>query len=464
MRILVLAGLLLWGGTLTAQAEPSRCIALVAGTVYDGTDAAPLRDATVLVRDGRIEAIGSNDAVAVPDDARVVDCSGRFLTPGFVDAHVHYSQTGWADGRPDAADVRAEYPYAKVIADNAAHPERFHLAFLASGVTAVFDVGGYPWTRHLARRTENSPWAPHVAASGALLTTWKPEILGLPDQQQFVLMEDEQVTRAAVRSHAAAGSAAIKIWFIVFPGDSVEAKAPLVHAAGDEARKLGLPLIVHATSLATAKVAVAAGARLLVHSVEDEPVDDEFVAAAKRVGTFYCPTLIVRDGYTQLYTARPSAAVLEQLPLVHPSVRARVLATKDLPPRLSPRVAEGMAKRRELERTLMADNLMRLFEAGVPVVMGTDAGNPLTLHGPSIVQEMLAMQAAGLTPQQVLIASTRDAARAMGRDDLGVLAVGRIADLVVLAKDPGTDIANVASVVQVCRAGVLHERAALLQQ
>ena len=77
-------------------------------------------------------------------------------------------------------------------------------------MTAVFDVGGYPWTRRLGARTENSPLAPHVAAAGALLTPWKPAILGLPDRQQFVLMEDEDQVRAAVRHHAAAGSAAIK--------------------------------------------------------------------------------------------------------------------------------------------------------------------------------------------------------------------------------------------------------------
>jgi ABC-type branched-subunit amino acid transport system permease subunit len=87
---------------------------------------------------------------------------------------VHYSQTGWADGRPDARDVRAEFPYEAAMAENAAHPERFHLAFLHSGVTAVFDVGGYPWTRTLGAATETSAYAPHVAAAGALLATYHP--------------------------------------------------------------------------------------------------------------------------------------------------------------------------------------------------------------------------------------------------------------------------------------------------
>ena len=446
----------------TAQDKP---LAFVHGTVYDGTEADPLPDGVVVVRGGRILVIGPHHRTDVPKGARVIDCRGKFLTPGLIDTHVHYSQTGWADGRPDAADVRSSHPYATAMAKNATHPERFHRAFLACGVTAVFDVGGYPWTRRLGARTENSPLAPHVAATGALLTTWEPTILGLPDQKQFVLMKDENTARYAVRSHAAAGSDAIKIWYIVRRGMSVEETAPLVKAVGDEARKIDLPLVVHATSLATAKVAVAAGAHLLVHSVGDRPVDDEFIEAILKAGTAYCPTLTVRAGYAQLYARQPNQEVLDQLRYVHPSVRKRIQATARIEGgrRSSRRIVEAYAKRLQLQGDIMAKNLRRLHEAGVPVVMGTDAGNPLTLHGPSVFPEMETMQAAGLTPREVLTASTKDAARAMGRGkDLGVLASGRIADLLILAKDPGVDIKNMRSITHVCRAGVLHERSELI--
>ena len=441
--------------------------AFVGGTVYDGTAADPVKDGVVVVRGNRIVAIGSRADTTLPEGAKVVDCRGRYLTPGLIDTHVHYSQTGWADGRPDATDVRETHPYEKTIADNEAHPERFHLAFLACGVTAVFDVGGYPWTRRLGAKTEDSPKAPHVAATGALLTTWEPTILGLPDRKQFVLMEDEQAARHAVRSHKAAGSAAIKVWFIVRRGTPLEESAPLVMAVGDEVRKVGLPLVVHATSLAEARVAVEAGARLLVHSVGDKEVDDAFVAAAKKAGTFYCPTLTVRKGYAQLYSRKPSDAVLAQLKFVHPSVAKRIRATTDIQGgrRLSGRAAEGYARRLELQFGVMAKNIMRLHRAGIPIVLGTDAGNPFTLHGPSVFPEMEAMQKAGLTAREVLTASTRDAARAMGRGmDLGVLARGRIADLLIVAKDPGLDIANLRAITHVCRNGVLHDRAAVLQK
>lgn len=452
---------LLFAFALAAQ-QP---LALVGGTVYTGDPDGVIADGVVVVQQGRIQAVGKRQDVAIPAGCRQIDVSGRFVTPGLVDTHVHYSQTGWADGRPDARDVRAQYPYAVAMAENAAHPERFHLAFLHSGVTAVFDVGGYPWTRTLAAACEHSPLAPHVAAAGALLATYDPKLLTLPDQQQFVFPQDADDARRLVRSHAAWGSAAIKVWFIATPEHSAESLAPIVLAAGDEARKAGLPLIVHATTLETARIAVQAGCHLLVHSVEDRDVDDDFVSAVVASHTFYCPTLTVRDGYVQLYDCQIGDEVRSQLDSVHPSVKARVLATEDpaWQARKNRRAIDGMKQRGELTRAIMARNVKRLHAAGVTVVMGTDAGNPLTLHGPSVFPEMEAMQQAGLSAMDVLVASTRDAAAAMGRgDDLGRIAVGRIADLLVLTEDPGKDAAAFRSLQSVCRGGVLHVREDLL--
>ncbi len=440
-------------------------IAFVGGTAYTGDATPPIVDAVVVVRDGIIAAVGPRSSTPIPADCRLVDTAGKFLTPGLVDTHVHYSQTGWADGRPDARDVRANFPYERTMAENAAHPERFHLAFLHSGVTAVFDVGGYPWTRALGAATEHDSRAPHVAAAGALLATYDPKVLTLPDQGQFVFPKDGDEARQMVRSHKAFGSAAIKVWFIETPDHSAEQLAPIVMAAGDEASKVGLPLIVHSTTLATARIAVAAGARLLVHSVEDVEVDDAFVTAMKEHGTLYCPTLTVLAGYFQLGAAKIDDEVRRQLDDVHPSVKERVLLTEDaeIRARTNPSALEAIQKLIAEQQVVMARNLMRLHGAGVPVVMGTDAGNPLTLHGPSAFVEMEAMQAAGLPAADVLVASTRDAAVAMGRGkDLGRLAVGFIADVLVLAEDPGRDARAFRSLVQVCRGGHLHERAALL--
>ena len=106
---------------------------------------------------------------------------------------------------------------------------------------------------------------------------------------------------------------------------------------------------------------------------------------------------------------------------------------------------------------IAAANLKRVADAGIPIAMGTDAGNPLTLHGPSVYAEMDAMQAAGLTPMQVLVASTRGGSLAMGAESVtGTIEKGKSADLLVLSADPTKDIANLRKVRFVMRAGVLR--------
>ena len=110
----------------------------------------------------------------------------------------------------------------------------------------------------------------------------------------------------------------------------------------------------------------------------------------------------------------------------------------------------------------MAANLKRVSDAGIPIAMGTDAGNPLTLHGPSVYAEMEAMQAAGLTPMQVLVAATRGGAVAMGADKVtGTLEKGKSADLIVVSADPTRDIANLRKLRFVMRAGALRPIAEL---
>jgi imidazolonepropionase-like amidohydrolase len=226
---------------------------------------------------------------------------------------------------------------------------------------------------------------------------YDPKVLTLADQSQFMFPKDADDARRFVRVHKAFGSAAVKFWFIETREHPAAEFEPIVMAAGDEASAQGLPLIVHATTLATARIAVAAGARLLVHSVENTEVDDAFVAAAKEKGTFYCPTLTVRAGYQQLAAAKIGDEVRSQLDDVHPSVKARVLRTEDeeFRKKVNQRAIEGMNQRMGVQQQVMAKNIMKLRAAGVPIVMGTDAGNPLTLHGPSVFVEMEAMQAGG---------------------------------------------------------------------
>src|SRR2546422_10742667 len=123
------------------------------------------------MREVRIACAGRRAACPVPADADTVGAAGKWIIPGLIDTHVHYSQTGWADGRPDALDLRDRYPYEEVERRLRLTPEIFHHAYLASGVTAVFDGGGYPWTVAMAAESESDTRAPHVAAAGPVLST-----------------------------------------------------------------------------------------------------------------------------------------------------------------------------------------------------------------------------------------------------------------------------------------------------
>lgn len=436
-------------------APPAR--ALVGATLIDGTGGPPVAGAVVLLRGGKIECAGPRAACPVPAGTDVLDVSGLWIVPGVIDAHVHFSQTGWADGRPDALDVRAKHPYDQVEAGLRLHPERFGRSYLCAGVTSVFDVGGYPWTLALPAWAEPDPEVPRIAAAGPLLST-RDHWVNLPAERQFIFLRDEAAAREGVRYLVNEGAAAVKVWFI--PEKPIPELEPLVTAAGDEARLRRLPLIVHATGLAEAKAALRAGAHVLVHSVWDLPVDQEFLDLAKRQGTFYCPTLTVMSGYQRMFesaASRQPPAVDDPNRCVDPETLARVAETAGLE---STRTAEQLAAsaQRTAERErVAAANLVTVARAGIPVAMGTDAGNPLTLHGVSVYAEMEAMQRAGLTPSEVLVAATRGGAAAMGRiKELGTIEKGKLADLLVVAADPQADVANLRRLRWVVRGGVVR--------
>jgi len=439
--------------------------ALVGATLVDGTGGPPVPDSVVVLRGGKIDCAGSRTSCPVPAGIEATDLSGTWITPGLIDAHIHFSQTGWADGRPDFMDVRDTHPYEEVVSGLRAHPERFFRSHLCSGVTAVFDVGGYPWTWEIREKSASDPLAPHVAATGPLLSTWD-FWLNLPGEKQFLYLGTEADARAGVRYLKANGTDAVKVWFIRAPGRKFEEMESLVLAAGEEARRLKLPLIVHATGLREAKAALRAGASLLVHGVDDAPLDDEFLLLARQGHAVYCPTLTVVEGYRRLLEA--AAAGKAPVPddpggCLDPGTLSRVARTADLVTKeVDPKLAERWKARSEAFARNAFPNLKRALDAGIPVAMGTDAGNPLTLHGPSVYAEMEAMQSAGLSPMEVIVASTRGGALAMGRQqDLGTVQAGKVADLLILEADPTRDVRSFRQIRCVIRGGVVRTAAEL---
>jgi imidazolonepropionase-like amidohydrolase/ketosteroid isomerase-like protein len=453
------------GAVDTPPGTPAPPHALTGATLIDGRGGAPVENANVILRDGKIDCAGSAAQCPVPAGIDVTNVSGMWIAPGLIDSHVHFSQTGWADGRPDSLDVRASHPYETVEADLKANPDRFGRSYVCSGVTSVWDVGGYPWTLRLHDRFENDTQVPHVAAAGPLLSTldhW----LNLPAERQFIVLKDADSARSGVSYLAAQGSKAIKVWFIVTKDLPVEGSAPAVMAAGAEAHKHGLPLIVHATGLAEAKAALRAGANVLVHSVQDLPVDQEFIGLAKKNGTILIPTLTVVDGYVRMFRGaleRKAPVVDDPNGCVDRGTLAKVAETASVDPSLvhADRIAAREQRAQSVDRTASA-NLKTLVAAGIPIATGTDAGNPLTLHGPAIYAEMEAMQAAGMTPMQVIVASTATASRAMGLDrQVGTIEKGKDADLVIVGGDPSRDVANFRKIRYVVRSGVVRSIADL---
>jgi imidazolonepropionase-like amidohydrolase len=391
-----------------------------------------------------------------------------------VDAHVHFSQTGWVDGRPDLLDAPALYPYAETARALRANPARWYRAYLCSGVTAVYDVGGHPWTAALPARAEHDSMAPHVRASGPVLTRAPRAALRVDDELYADLpMATSAEARASIATLKAIGASAVSVWYPApAPANEAELDARLSEV-GAAARAAGLELIVHAAELRAAKAALRAGAAMLVHSVEDEPLDDEFLTLLQTTHATYTPTLLVsRD------SVRAFASIIlgARYPIDDPgrcTDSGTVAKTATLAP-LRVRVRDFKRASERLLRDLddpegraamMADNLRRVRAAGATIVVGSDAGNPLVFHGASIYGELEAMQAAGLSAADLIVMATRNGARAMGRlKDFGTLEAGKLADLLVLAEDPRRDVRAFRSLTHVMRGGRLYEQAALAQR
>lgn len=424
--------------------------------MFDSTGAAPIPDAVVLVEGDRIAAVGPRSKVKIPRNTAVVDVSGRFITPGLIDAHVHFFQSGGVATRPDIADLRDVHPYAEEQAALRARLDDTFRRTLASGVTAVVDMGGPFWNFEVRDRARSAPEgaAPRVAVTGPLLSSVDRPQLDLGDAPIRKAATPEEA-RAQVQAQLPHHPDFIKIWFIPDKEKGVEPVVPLVQAAVDEAHRAGLRVAVHATGLAEARASVELGADILVHSIDDQPVDPALLALMKEKGTVYIPNLVVLQGYADVFAARVHLTELEQKygdPTVIGSwAEFPVLA----PGRVPPEKTAARLARFEVAGPIMRQNLRAVAEAGIPLAAGTDAGNIGTLHGPSLVHELSLLVEAGLTPTQALTAATSGSARVFAaKPDIGTLAPGRKADLLVLDADPLQDIANLGRLRTVVKGGV----------
>ena len=445
--------------------EPAKSLAIVGATVvYPERDAgATLADATVVIAGDRIVAVGPRATTRVPAGAEEIDGKGKWLIPGMIDGHVHFFQSGNLYTRPDAADFNAVVPYAKEVARNKARLPVTFKTWLASGVTAVIDVGGPFWNFDVRDAADKSDAAPRVETTGPLISTAARPQLDVGDPP-IIKVESAEAARALVAREIARKPDYIKVWFLHQPGEDLAAQEAIVKATGDAAHAAHVRLAVHATELDVAKAALRAGADYLVHSIEDVPVDDEFIALMRKNHAMLCPTLFVLNGYRLALSNRwrptPDEERLADPEIVSTLVNDLDRMPKDkIPERVAKRIAE---KAPIVPPEVPMKNLKTLWDAGIPIVMGTDAGNIGTLHGPALFREMALMHEAGLTSVQVLRSATTNGAKAMGRDDLGAIAPGNRADVVLLDADPLADVANLSRASRVIKGGVVYEPAKLI--
>src|SRR5581483_10199711 len=177
-----------------------------------------------------------------------------------------------------------------------------------------------------------------------------------------------------------------------------------------------------------------------------------------------CPTLFVRNGY-RLALSNQWQATPDEQRLADPEILAAMHDLDRIPKdKLPERVAKLMADKPAIAPpTVSMQNLKRLQDAGIPLVMGTDAGNIGTLHGPSVFREMALMRDAGLTPLEVLRSATVGGVKALGRErDLGTIASGKLADMVLLDADPLADVGNLSHAERVIKGGVVYDPKALI--
>jgi imidazolonepropionase-like amidohydrolase len=455
MRALVLA-VALAACARSQPAPPAATVLAIHGaTVWDGTGEPAIADAVLIVDGGRVVAAGPRAAVAIPAGARVVDATGRWIIPGLIDSHIHFSQSASTYTRPDALDLRAVRSYDDELARTRAAIPTLLRAYLALGITAVVDVGGPMWTFDVRDRAAPGP-APHIAVAGPLLAPFSLAVLDLGDPP-VVEVTSPDAARAAVARIADRRPDLIKILCADGSPAAMAAFRPVLEAIIAEAHGRDLRVAVHATALEAARLAIAAGADVLVHDVVDAPVDDAFVALARDRGVVVIPTLVVDDGYQRTSTGGLAATIT---PRSERFASPDVLASwRALPAEAAAVIAErraGAAAILANPSPVAADNLRRLVAAGVVVAAGSDAGNVGTLHGLALFDELARMRAAGLDNRQVLLAATRDAARAFARaPDLGTLVPGQRADFLILTADPLADLAALERVETVAIDGVL---------
>jgi len=413
----------------------ARQVVLKGARLIDGTGRPAIENSVLVIEGKQIVAAGKAGAVSIPKDAAVEDVSGKTIMPAIINLHGHLGLSN--NGADSAAGHYTEENVAKQLNK-----------YLSYGVATMASFGQDDDLIFSIRADQHAGkigGARFFAAGRGFLEPGKAN----PADHRYRPQTPEEA-RADVRELATHHPDYLKMWVDDGLGHGTKMKPEIYRAIIDEAHKQHFRAFAHEYYLADAKSLLAAGLDGFAHSIRDQAVDNELIAAMKARGVFLIPTL-VRDEVLFAYADNLKwvddpffQAGLEPGALAIIRSSQTVDKIRQDPDIAKYRAGLEMAKK----------NLKALSAAGVKIAFGTDSGIPTRFPGYLEHRELQLMVEAGLTPMQAIVAATGTNAEILGgAKQFGTLQAGRAAEFIVLDANPLDDIRNTEKLSAVWQAG-----------